>query len=61
VVALLAAFYSPVKVKTFFPSRCRTMLESSLSPIDNFPQSMTPFNMLNITDFDQLQDLVEND
>jgi hypothetical protein len=57
--AILAALYSPVKVKTAFITRCRSVLESSLSGTDNLPQSMTLFNILGITDFDQLQRFVE--
>jgi transcriptional regulator with XRE-family HTH domain len=57
--AILAALYSPVKVKTAFITRCRSVLESSLSGTDNLPQSMTLFNILSITDFDQLQRFVE--
>ena len=57
--AVLAAVYSPVKVKTAFPCHCRTMLESSLSSFDNYPQSMTPFDILDITDFDTLLELAE--
>ena len=57
--AILAAIYSPQKVKTAFPAHCRTMLESSLSAFDNYPQSMTPHNFLNITDLDILQELAE--
>ena len=57
--AILAAFFSPVKVKTAFDTRCRTFLESSLSGTDNIPQSMTPEDILRITDFDELQRMVE--
>ncbi len=57
--AMLAALFSPVKVRTAFPAHCRTMLESSLSSIENYPQSMTPFNLLNITDLDTIQELAE--
>ena len=59
--AILAALFSTVKVKCRFDTRCRTFLESSLSGTDNIPQSMTPFNILNITDFDYLQYLVEEE
>ena len=57
--AILAALFSPVKVKTAFENRCRTFLDSSLSGTDNIPQSMTPFNILGIADFDELQALAE--
>ena len=57
--AILAAIFSPVKVNTAFPLHCRSMFESSLSSIENYPQSMTVFNLLNITDLDELQALAE--
>ena len=57
--AILAALFSPVKVKTAFHTRCRSVLESSLNGTDNIPQSMTVYDILSFTDFDQLQKFVE--
>ena len=59
--AILAALFSPVKVKTAFTSQVRTMLDSSLSGTDNYPQSMTPDGFLGITDLNLLQEILENE
>ena len=55
VPAVLAALFTPVKIRTGFDVRCRTFLESSLSGTDNLPQSMTVSGILNFTDMDELQ------
>ena len=39
----------------------RTMLDSSLSGTDNYPQSMTPDGILGITDLNLLQEILENE
>ena len=59
VPAVLAALFSPVKVKTAFTTRCRTFFESGLSGTDNLPQSMAVADILKFTDMDELQAWVE--
>ncbi|MBQ7695001.1 MAG: acetylxylan esterase [Lentisphaeria bacterium] len=59
VPAVLAALFSPVKVKTAFTTRCRTFFESGLSGTDNLPQSMAVADILEFTDMDELQAWVE--
>ena len=59
VPAVLAALFSPVKVKTAFTARCRTFFESGLSGTDNLPQSMAVAGIMKFTDMDELQAWVE--
>lgn len=60
VPAILAAFLSPIPVKTALNSRCRTFLDSALAMTEQLPQSMAIFNILKLTDMDELQRLIEN-
>ena len=57
--ALLAAFLTDEKVIPSFGERIRTWKDSALSTRDMLPQSMGNFNILALTDLDEIQDLVE--
>ena len=57
--ALLAAFLTDEEITPNFDHRVRTWQESALSPRDMLPQSMGAFNILALTDLDEIQDLVE--
>ena len=57
--ALLAAFLTDEKIIPSFGHRVRTWQESALSTRDMLPQSMGNFNILALTDLDEIQDLVE--
>lgn len=57
--ALLAAFLTDEEIVPAFGHRVRTWKESALSPKDMLPQSMGAFNILALTDLDEIQDLVE--
>ena len=59
VPALLAAFLTDEKIIPSFGHRVRTWEESALSTRDMLPQSMGAFNILALTDLDEIQDLVE--
>lgn len=57
--ALLAAFLTDEEITPAFGHRVRTWKDSALSPRDMLPQSMGIFNILALTDLDEIQDLVE--
>ena len=57
--ALLAAFLTDEKITPVFGERVRTWREHALSPRDMLPQSMGDYNILALTDLDEIQDLVE--
>ena len=59
IVALLAAFLTDEEITPCFGHRVRTWKDSALSPRDMLPQSMGAFNILALTDLDEIQDLVE--
>ena len=58
--ALLAAFLTDEEITPAFGHRVRTWKDSALSPMDMLPQSMGIFNILALTDLDEIQDLVES-
>ena len=58
--ALLAAFLTDEKITPVFGERVRTWRDSALSTRDMLPQSMGEFDILSLTDLDEIQDLVES-
>ncbi|MBP5639206.1 MAG: acetylxylan esterase [Victivallales bacterium] len=60
-VALLAAFLCDEPVRLDLPNRPMTYKDCALSPLDDFPQSLCVPGILEMTDLDEIWDIMEDE